>query len=349
MAALIRSGSTDYYYGQFCGGALIAETWVLTAAHCVYNPYLDTWDDAGELDIVMGLHNLKTDTGDRISVKRIVGHPDYNPITFDSDMALLELERPSLTQALPLMSDVTNNLSGKKAMIIGWGDTEQTSFSDYPNELQQVSVPIVENQTCETVYPGYITDNMLCAGYAEGGKDSCAGDSGGPLMVQIENEWQHAGIISWGNGCALPYSYGVNTRTSEFSDFITSYLTPQPNIFVNPTTVQFGFIPVESVRRQTVWVTNQGQADLLIGSIGQHNPLEQPFTLTVDTCSETTLVADAHCSLEVTYTPEILQDYQGSFDIPSNDPIKSSVTVIVTAREHLPWHLFVPAIIHAQY
>jgi len=230
----------------------------------------------------MGLHNLTTDSGDRISVQRIVGHPDYNPTTLDSDLALLELVHPSSAQPLPLMADAENDLSGLPATIIGWGDTNSSSSSSFPAELQQVTVPVVTNTECAAQYPGMINKNMLCAGYAVGGKDSCGGDSGGPLIVQIDGQWRHGGIVSWGNGCAQPNAYGVNTRTSEFISFIGSHVPLPPAIMIRPESVRFGYVPSGSIRTETISITNSGTGDLVLGHISLNSPLAAPFSVTLD-------------------------------------------------------------------
>ncbi len=140
----------------------------------------------------------------------------------------------------------------------------------------------------------------------------------------------------------------MNTRTSRFIDFITSYVDPQPKILVSPQTVYFGYVPLGASREYTVLVSNQGQEDLVTGSIGYNDPLELPFVITVDTCSETVLAPTEQCDLVVTYTPEMLEDHHVSFDIPSSDPAASSFTVYITARKQFPWYLFVPAIINRQ-
>ncbi|WP_051309241.1 S1 family peptidase [Desulfogranum japonicum] len=221
MAALLYSDINDFFSAQFCGGALITKKWVLTAAHCVYNG--SSLRAAGEIDVAMGVHDLTTNSGDRISVKRIVPYPGYNSRTNDGDLALLELARESSEETLALFTDSSNSLSGETGTLIGWGN--QASYDiDYAEKLQQVEVPIVSNSVCNASYSNQITSNMVCAGYSYGGKDSCQGDSGGPLMVYYNNKWRHAGIVSWGYGCALAGYYGVNTRTSQYISFIESYV-----------------------------------------------------------------------------------------------------------------------------
>ncbi len=89
---------------------------------------------------------------------------------------------------------------------------------DYPERLQEVELPVVDREICNApeAYDGSITENMLCAGYAQGGEDSCKGDSGGPLMVFSEEQdgWVQTGVVSWGEGCAEPNHYGVYTHLS---------------------------------------------------------------------------------------------------------------------------------------
>ena len=91
------------------------------------------------------------------------------------------------------------------------------------NNLREVQVPIVSNETCNDSYGGVISSNMLCAGYPEGGKDSCLGDSGGPLMVpSADNSWLLTAVVSFGVGCAQPDSYGVYTRVEPYLEWIES-------------------------------------------------------------------------------------------------------------------------------
>jgi hypothetical protein len=93
-----------------------------------------------------------------------------------------------------------------------------------------VSVPIVSNATCNSsvAYNGRITANMLCAGYASGGKDSCQGDSGGPLVVPNGASWKLAGVVSWGDGCAFANKYGVYVRLVNFVTWVNGYINATP-------------------------------------------------------------------------------------------------------------------------
>ncbi|KAG8545723.1 hypothetical protein GDO81_020436 [Engystomops pustulosus] len=93
--------------------------------------------------------------------------------------------------------------------------------------------PIIDRATCDKYYHvgsytsssvSIILDDMICAGYQDGGKDSCQGDSGGPLVCKVKGAWYQAGIVSWGDGCAISYRPGVYTRTTAYQSWIQGYI-----------------------------------------------------------------------------------------------------------------------------
>jgi secreted trypsin-like serine protease len=224
MGVMVKAGG-DLYKDMLCGASLIARRWVITAAHCVNGR------SPSSIEIVFGVHNLKTDAGERFNVKQIIIHPDFDANTLNADLALLELyENCDYTPVPVIDQDLT--LTGQMGTVLGWGDISLTQ-TVYPEALQQVSLPIVSNSDCNKAYnklPWYynpVTGNMMCAGYITGGKDSCYGDSGGPLLVQMDGAWKLAGLVSWGEGCADPGFYGVYTRVSKFMDFIETTTTPE--------------------------------------------------------------------------------------------------------------------------
>ena len=206
-----------------CGGSLIGDRWVLTAAHCVAG------QRASRLRVEAGVTRLSSG-GTTFGVSTVIVHPSYNSRTSDSDLALLELTSSALAfgpvALMDLPSEPVYASPGELAVVAGWGSLSAGGRSS--DTLQHVAVPLLSNQQCHDAYRPYgqsITDRMLCAGYlGTGGADSCQGDSGGPLIVDTPDGWAQVGVVSFGFGCADPRFPGVYTRVSEFEGWISGYV-----------------------------------------------------------------------------------------------------------------------------
>ncbi|XP_059387713.1 serine protease 27-like isoform X2 [Carassius carassius] len=183
--------------GHVCGGTIISEKWVLSAAHCFPNP-----NDISSYMVYAGRHLLNSWNSDETShrIRRVVVPLGYTHPQLGQDIALVELatavQWSDRIQPICLPYANVEFSSDMRCMITGWGNIRDGENID-------------------------IRRDMMCAGFQEGGKDSCQGDSGGPLVCQIsDGSWVQAGIVSFGLGCAKPNRPGVYAKVSSFTSFI---------------------------------------------------------------------------------------------------------------------------------
>ncbi|XP_066579293.1 tryptase-2-like [Amia ocellicauda] len=217
-----------------CGGSLISEHWVLTAAHCFDSPY--KLDNA---TVILGVSKLKDPNLHTRTMKKFIRHEKYviNKSEKGHDIALVELSEPvyftQYIQPVSLPEAAADDFTSHwQCWATGWGEIKENVQLKEPYNLQEVQLPIIKNKRCEQMYKKppktdlpkiKITSKMMCAGDKAGGKDTCQGDSGGPLVCKRASCWVLAGITSIGYGCGNPEFPGVFTRVSSFRTWIKKH------------------------------------------------------------------------------------------------------------------------------
>jgi secreted trypsin-like serine protease len=209
-----------------CTGTLIAPQWVMTAGHCgsatgslsqgmVPSPI--AWPSQA-YSVIVGTPRADGEGGETHEISDVVVEPDYLVTNGDgNDVTLMKLDEPAKVAPMQIaaVGERSSWAPGKLATIAGFGATKPDG-SDMPDRMQFAQVPVTTDDECANAYEdGFDAKTMVCAGYPQGGTDTCNGDSGGPLLAPVRGGFRLAGATSFGEGCAQAGKPGVYARVSE--------------------------------------------------------------------------------------------------------------------------------------
>lgn len=248
-----------------CGGAIIADSWVLTAAHCMNGV------SPSHVEAFVGVTDQNRLTRDHlVQVSQVIVNPGWNASTYSNDLALIGLAAPITPSAsaqpvsLPLVQDATTwPALGEQATISGWGSTTLNGSSS--PLLRAATVQILTSPTdpkCGEYGTSFVSGNHVCAGMPQGGVDACQGDSGGPLTVLYNGAPVLAGIVSSGSGCADPKYPGLYTRVTTYLPWLRQYVPLPQSPPGSPTSVAVKALSGGRVYVSWVPPINDGGAEI---------------------------------------------------------------------------------------
>lgn len=213
--SMLFTVSLTYYDKHFCGGTILNDWFIMTASHCVKYD-LPIYINIGSLEWKKAPYRARVQRYYRFN----------NRYDGSNDIALIKVQQP-IPAIYPRVNITSVPIdSTEMTSTLGWGYIKEGSGVVETN-MRIVDVPLTTEQSCKNAYSRVDYKKEICAGYEQGGKDSCSGDSGGPLILKSTNE--QIGIVSWGRGCARPGYPGVYVRVSHYQDWIDKIVNGTPN------------------------------------------------------------------------------------------------------------------------